>query len=61
MGNDVDEAITLFYERVTGGYCSDPFSPHILNAETIATMEEGKHREGLPRYSSLDELKAEFG
>ena len=46
-GMTVDEAITQFYERVAGGYCSDPFSPHIPNAETIEAMNEGKHREAL--------------
>ena len=56
-GMTVDEAITLFYERVTG-ICSDPFSPHIPNAETIEAMEEGKDREGLPKYSSFDEFLA---
>lgn len=56
----VDEAITLFYERVAGGYCSDPFSPHIPNAETIEAMNEGKDREGLTKYASLDDLKAKF-
>jgi len=56
-GMTVDEAITMFYERVTG-ICSDPFSPHIPNAETIEAMEEGKNREGLPRYSSFDEFLA---
>ena len=55
-GMTVYEAITLFYERVAGGYCSDPFSPHIPNAETIAAMEEGKDREGLTEYSSFGEL-----
>ncbi len=54
-GITVDEAITQFYERVTG-ICSDPFSPHIPNAETIAAMNEGKDREGLPRYSSFGEF-----
>ena len=56
-GMTVDEAITQFYERVTG-ICSDPFSPHIPNAETIAAMEEGKNREGLPKYSSFGEFLA---
>ena len=58
-GMTVDEAITQFYERVTG-ICSDPFSPHIPNAETIAAMEEGKNREELTSYASLDELMAEL-
>lgn len=57
-GMTVDEAITLFYDRVTGGYCGDPFSPHIPNAETIAAMSEG--REELTEYASLDDLKAKF-
>ncbi len=57
-GMTVDEAITQFYERVAGGYCSDPFSPHIPNAETIAAMEEGKDREGQPKYSSFGEFLA---
>ena len=56
-GMTVDEAITMFYERVTG-ICSDPFSPHLPNAETIDAMEEGKNREGLPKYSSFDEFLA---
>ena len=59
-GMTVDEAITLFYDRVAGGYCSDPFSPHIPNAETIAAMEEGRDGEELTEYASLDDLKAEF-
>ena len=59
-GMTVDEAITLFYERVAGGYCSDPFSPHIPNAETIAAMEEGKDREGLIGYASFDEFVAKM-
>ena len=59
-GMTVDEAITLFYERVTG-ICSDPFSPHIPNAETIEAMNEGKDREGLTEYASFEEFKAEFG
>ena len=57
-GMTVDEAIALFYERVAGGYCSDPFSPHLPNAETIAAMEEGKDREGQPKYSSFGEFLA---
>lgn len=56
-GMTVDEAITLFYERVTD-ICSDPFSPHIPNAESIAAMNEGKDREGLPKYSSFGEFLA---
>ena len=56
-GMTVDEAITMFYERVTG-ICSDPFSPHIPNAETIEAMNEGKDREGLPKYSSFGEFLA---
>ena len=56
-GMTVDEAITLFYERVTG-ICSDPFSPHVPNAKTIEAMEEGKDREGLPKYSSFGEFLA---
>ena len=56
-GITVDEAITMFYERVTG-ICSDPFSPHIPNAKTIEAMEEGKNRGGLPKYSSLGEFLA---
>ena len=59
-GMTVDEAITQFYERVAGRYCSDPFSPHIPNAETIAAMEEARSGKGLTEYSSLDELKAKF-
>ena len=59
-GMTVDEAITLFYERVAGGYCSDPFSPHIPNAETIAAMDEGKDREGLIGYASFDEFVAKM-
>ena len=57
-GMTVDEAITLFYERVAGGYCSDPFSPHIPNAETIAAMEEGRDGEGFTEYSSFGEFLA---
>ena len=56
-GMTVDEAITLFYERVTG-ICSDPFSPHVPNAETIEAMEEGKDRERQPKYSSFGEFLA---
>ena len=56
-GMTVDEAITMFYERVTG-ICSDPFSPHIPNAKTIEAMEEGRDKEGLPKYSSFGEFLA---
>ena len=56
-GMTVDEAITMFYDRVAGRYCSDPFSPHIPKAETIAAMEEDGV---LTEYASLDELKAKF-
>lgn len=56
-GMTADEAITLFYERVTG-ICSDPFSPHVPNAKTIEAMEEGKDRKGLPKYSSFGEFLA---
>ena len=56
----VDEAITRFYGRVTS-ICSDPFSPHVPNAETIAAMEEARSREGLKRYASWDEFMAELG
>ena len=59
-GMTVDEAITLFYERVTS-ICSDPFSPHIPNAETIEAMNERKDREGLTEYASFEEFKADFG
>ena len=59
-GMTVDEAITMFYERVAGQFCSDPFSPHIPNAETIAAMEEASKGEGLTEYDSLDNLKAKF-
>ena len=55
-GMTVDEAITLFYERVTGGYCNDPFSPHIPNAETIAAIEETRRGEGLTEYASFSEF-----
>ena len=58
-GMTVDEAITLFYERVSG-ICSDPFSPHIPNAETIEAMNEGKNREGLTSYASFEEFVTEF-
>lgn len=58
-GMTVDEAITMFYERVTG-ICSDPFSPHILNAETVAAINEEVDGEGLTEYASLDDLKAKF-
>ena len=58
-GMTVDEAITLFYERVTG-QCSDPFSPHIPNAETIEAMNEVMHREGLTEYASFGELLSEI-
>ena len=54
-GMTVDEAITLFYERVTG-ICSDPFSPHIPNAETIAAIEETRRGEGLTEYASFSEF-----
>ena len=57
-GMTVDEAITQFYERVAGGYCSDPFSPHIPNAETIEAMNEGQDRERQPKYSSFGEFLA---
>ncbi len=56
-GMTVDEAITQFYQRVPG-HCSDPFSPHIPNSETIEAMNEGKDREGLPKYSSFGEFLA---
>ena len=59
-GMTVDEAITQFYERVAGGYCSDPFSPHIPNAETIAAMEESRRGEGLKEYASFEEFKADL-
>ena len=55
MGLSVDEAITQFYERVTG-YCGDPFSPHIPNAETIAAIEEASRGEGLTEYVSFSEF-----
>ena len=51
-GMTVDEAITQFYERVTS-ICSDPFSPHIPNAETIEALKEGRDGEGLTEYASL--------
>ena len=54
-GMTVDEAITLFYERVTS-ICSDPFSPHIPNAETIAAIEETRRGEGLTEYASFSEF-----
>ena len=54
-GMTVDEAITLFYERVTS-ICSDPFSPHIPNAETIAAIEEASRGEGLTEYASFSEF-----
>ena len=57
-GMTADEAITQFYERVAGGYCSDPFSPHIPNAETIEAFEEGKDGEALTEYSSFEEFRA---
>ena len=57
LGMSVDEAITLFYERLTAG-CSEPFSPHIPNAETIEAMKEGDNRENLPKYSSFGEFLA---
>ena len=57
-GMTVDEAITQFYERVAGAYCSDPFSPHVPNVETIAAMNEGKDGEGLISYASFDEFVA---
>ncbi len=59
-GMTVDEAITMFYDRVAGRYCSDPFSPHIPNEETIAAMEEGRDGEGLTSYASFDEFKAKL-
>ena len=58
-GMTVDEAITQFYERVTG-ICSDPFSPHIPNKETIAAIEEGRGGEGLTSYASFDDFMAEL-
>ncbi len=54
-GMTVDEAITQFYERVTG-QCSDPFSPHIPNAETIEAMNEASRGEGLTKYASFAEF-----
>ena len=54
-GMTVDEAITLFYERVTS-ICGDPFSPHIPNAETIAAIEEASRGEGLTEYASFSEF-----
>ena len=59
-GMTVDEAITLFYDRVAGSYCSDPFSPHIPNAETMEAIRQAQDKEGLTEYTCLDDLKAEF-
>ena len=58
-GMTVDEAIAQFYERVVS-ICSDPFSPHIPNAETLEAMKEARAGEGLTEYASLDDLKAKF-
>ena len=55
LGMSVDEAITLFYEQVTG-QCSEPFSPHIPNAKTIEALRQVGGGEGLTEYSSFDEL-----
>ncbi len=57
MGMSVDEAVTQLYKRLTS-ICSEPFSPHIPNAETIAAMNQGKDREGLPKHSSFGEFMA---
>ena len=54
-GMTVDEAITQFYERVTS-ICSDPFSPHIPNAETIEALKEGRDGEGLTEYAPFSEF-----
>ena len=59
LGMSVEEAVTMFYERLAS-ICCDPFNPHIPNAETIAAMEEADRGEGLIKYDSLDELMAEF-
>lgn len=59
LGMSVEEAVTMFYERLAS-ICCDPFNPHIPNAETIAAMEATDRGEGLIKYDSLDELMAEF-
>ena len=55
----VNEAITLFYERLTAG-CSEPFSPHIPNTETIEAMKEVRDGAGLTKYASFDELLSDI-
>ena len=57
LGMSVEEAVTMFYERLAS-ICCDPFNPHIPNAETIAAMEEGYDRENLPVYVSFSEFLA---
>ena len=59
MGMSVNEAITLFYERLTAG-CSEPFSPHIPNTETIEAMKEVRDGAGLTKYASFDELLSDI-
>ena len=59
LGMSVEEAVTMFYERLAS-ICCDPFNPHIPNAETVAVMEATDRGEGLIKYDSLDELMAEF-
>ena len=57
LGMSVEEAVTMFYERLAS-ICCDPFNPHIPNAETIAAMEEARNIENLPVYASLEEFLA---
>ena len=59
MGMSVNEAINLFYERLTAG-CSEPFSPHIPNTETIEAMKEVRDGAGLTKYASFDELLSDI-
>ena len=55
LGLSVDEAITIFYQRLAS-ICCDPFSPHIPNAETLATLEQASKGEGLTEYASFAEF-----
>ena len=59
-GMTLAEAVVLLCERITGE-CGDPLNPHIPNAETAEVLRQARNKEGLVEYTSLDELKAEFG
>ena len=58
-GMTIESAVVLLCERIANG-CSDPYSPHVPNAETIEALKQAKNGEELVEYASLDELKLEF-